>query len=238
MQPEDPGSWAQLAFGLPTYVPPPAHVRAVTTVRHKLDGASVIDASVGGHTVCGDGVDFWTRWGDTNEDFYTPDHSQFNIQNQADVADWPCFSKYYVTFPLDSIPASQTILSATLTLHQFGNAGGPPWGEPTWSLIQVLTVAGDWDAASLTWNNAPLAVENVSRAWVDPISGSCNEPCIPRTWDVAYAVARAYADGQPLRLVLYSADDGYHSGKYFYSSDTADWNAQARPTLQVTWGSP
>jgi hypothetical protein len=37
---------------------------------------------------------------------------------------------------------------------------------------------------------------------------------------------------------LYSADDDYNSGKYFVSSDTGDWNATGRPTLQVVWGNP
>jgi hypothetical protein len=53
---------------------------------------------------------------------------------------------------------------------------------------------------------------------------------------VSGAVAQAYSAGQPLRLVLYSADDNYHSGKYFVSSDTDDWNAVGRPTLVVQWG--
>jgi len=33
--------------------------------------------------------------------------------------------------------------------------------------------------------------------------------------------------------VLYEADSAYHSGKYFTSSDTGDWNEAGRPTLQV-----
>ena len=27
--------------------------------------------------------------------------SDFNIQNQGNVADWPCFSKVYIAFPLN-----------------------------------------------------------------------------------------------------------------------------------------
>ncbi|MDT8304975.1 MAG: hypothetical protein RRC07_03480, partial [Anaerolineae bacterium] len=53
---------------------------------------------------------------------------------------------------------------------------------------------------------------------------------------VSRAVAQAHASGQPLRLVLYSADGAYHSGKYFSSSDVPAWNAAARPTLTVSWG--
>ena len=50
------------------------------------------------------------------------------------------------------------------------------------------------------------------------------------------AVAEAYAAGTPLRLSLYESDWAYHSGKYFHSSDTDDWNENGRPTLTVTWG--
>jgi hypothetical protein len=103
-------------------------------------------------------------------------------------------------------------------------------------LIQVSTAAGDWDETSLTWNNAPLAAENVGRAWVDWLSDQPPWPGVARSWDVSHAVAEAYASGYPLRLVLYSADSARHSGKYFVSSDTGDWNEEGRPTLQVTWG--
>ena len=192
-----------------------------------------MDASVGGYTVCGSGVDFWTEWGDTNEAHYNPERSDFNVQNQADVADWPCFSRYYVTFPLDLVPPGKAILSATLTLHQFGGSY-PSQAQP--SLIQVLTVGEDWDDAALTWNNAPLAMENVGAAWVDPLAVFPGWPGVPREWDVSQAVAGAYATGEPVRLVLYEADSAYHSGKYFVSSNTPDWNAEARPTLTVVWG--
>jgi len=39
-----------------------------------------------------------------------------------------------------------------------------------------------------------------------------------------------------LRLILYSADSAYHSGKYFVASDTGDWNLEGRPRLDVQWG--
>jgi hypothetical protein len=199
-----------------------------------LNGASVPDAHVGGDTICGAPFDpnYFDGWGDAN---YSGT-AHINIQNQADVADWPCFSKYYVTFPLDAIPAGKVVISATLTLHQFGNAGDPGQAEP--SLIQVLTVDGDWDEATLTWNNAPLAAENIAASWVDPLSEFPGWPGVPSAWDVSRAVAEAYAVGDPLRLALYEADAAYHSGKYFVSSDTGDWNATGRPTLRVLWGDP
>jgi hypothetical protein len=96
-------------------------------------------------------------------------------------------------------------------------------------------VAEDWDEATVTWNNAPLAVENVAaaRAGVFP-----EEPGEPRQWDVSRAAAEASARGTPLRLALYEADRPYHSGKYFWSSDVDEWSAELRPTLTITWGRP
>lgn len=230
VDPLRPASYGQLVFGLPAYQPSLATPGETVTVRHGLNGASVPDGHVGGNTECGKGLDFWTEWGVANY----AGADKINVQNQFDVADWPCFSKYYVTFPLDDLPAGKVIISATLTLHQFGNAGAPGEAEP--SLIQVLTVAEDWNESTLTWNNAPLAVENVAGTWVDPLDSFPGWPGVPANWDVARAVAAAYAAGQPLRLAVYSADSARHSGKYFVSSDTGDWNASGRPTLQVLWG--
>jgi len=193
------------------------------------------DANVGGITArqCPDDEhEIWNEGGNRN-DGHAPD---FNIQNQSDVADWPCFAKYDVTFPLDAIPPGHVILSATLTLHQFGNAGAPGQAQPSW--IQGLIADGDWEEEAITGNNAPLARENIGGAWVDPLADWPGWPGVPRVWDVSYAVAQAYARGEPLRLILYSADGAYHSGKYFVSSDTEDWNTEGRPLLEVWWGKP
>jgi hypothetical protein len=232
MQTSAPSTWGQMHFGMPSYSPPLSLPMGVTTIRQGLNGMTVEDAHVGGHTTCGDGLDHWTEWGIANYAGY----EQINIQNQWDVADYPCFSKYYVTFPLDALPLGKTIISATLRMVLFGNAGGGNWGEPPDSYIQALTVNEDWVENSITWNNAPLALENISGTWVKP--RDYDLPDTPYQWDVSRAVADAYMNGQPLRLALYSADGEMHSGKYFWSSDSGDWNASARPTLKVVWGVP
>ena len=234
MSPGEPETWGQLAFGLPAYSTPIVTPSGTTVIRHELNGAIVADGMVGGSSICGTGLDFWTEWGEANY----AGASQVNIQNQFAVADWPCFSKFYITFPLDAIPPAAEIISANLTLYQFGNAGGGNYGDPTASLVQVFTIADAWDENRLNWNNAPLASENVSRAWVEPITSPISYPGAPRTWDVSKAVADAHMESQTLRLVLYSADGDYNSGKYFYSSDIGDWNAEGRPTLKVVWGYP
>jgi hypothetical protein len=227
-----PATWGQLAFGLPAHTPPSIPASGSIRIRQGSNGAVVPDAAVGGGSVCGQGMDYFAEWGART---YAGE-TQFNIQNQADTADWPCFSKYFVTFPTDPIPPGRTILSATLTLHQFGNAGAPGQANP--SLVQVFTVGEAWSETQLNWNNAPLANENVSRAWVDPLDAFPGWPGVARSWDVSQALAEAYSAGQPLRLALYSADFDYHSGKYFTTSDAEDWDAEGRPTLEVVWGDP
>ena len=103
----------------------------------------------------------------------------------------------------------------------------------------MLTAAEPWTEAGITWNNAPLAVENVGQSWVDPLLTQPPWPGAGRTWNVSWAVNQAYQNRQnSLRLVLYSADSAYHSGKYFTSAETGDWNAVGRPTLQVILGDP
>ena len=233
-----PATWGTLGFGMPTYTPPVATPGGSVTIRHRLNGVTVSDAAVGGHTVCGAGTDFWTQWGGTNEAFYNPARDRFNVQNQEDISDWPCFSKYYVTFPLTGVPASKTIISSTLTLYQIGNAGEGWTPGPQPSYIQVLTVDQDWNENTLTWNNAPPAAENITGTWVDPLPAFPSWPGVPRRWDVSRAVAQAYAAGHPLRLVVYSADSPYHSGRYFTASDIGDWDEAGRPTLTITWGEP
>jgi hypothetical protein len=227
MNTNSPSTWGQLSFGPAIFTPPQAGPGSTVMIRQGYQGATVVDAAVGGYTTCGnDGVDKWIDWGDRN---YAADY-QFNIQNQWDIADWPCFSKYYVTFPLEAIPAEQAIISATLTMNLLGTAGGGQWGDPPNSYIQVFTVDQDWDESTLTWNNAPPAVENISGTWVYPVVGAYH-------WDVGLAVTQAYAAGEPLRLALYSADGDYHTGKYFFTSDSNDWGGEIRPTLRVTYGS-
>jgi hypothetical protein len=226
MAPNVPSTWGQLSFGWANYISPRAIPIDTVTIRQGLNGTSVVDGEVGGHTTCGnDGYNKWTDWGNTNYAGIT----QINIQNQWDIADWPCFSKFYITFPITSIPPGYTIIKATLTMNLFGTAGGGEWGDPPDSYIEVLTVGDDWNESTLTWNNAPLASENISGTWVPPTVGAYN-------WNVGRAVTQAYHSGYPVRLVIYSIDGEYHSGKYFYSSDSNDWNGEIRPTLRIVYG--
>jgi hypothetical protein len=224
-----PETWGQLHFGRPVYAPPTSTVTGTTVIRQGLNGAVAPDAAVGGHTICGGTMNAFTEWGIANYAGY----AQFNIQNQWDVSDFMCFSKYYVTFPLTNVPPGKSIVSARVTLNLFGNAGYNP-GDATPSAINALTISEDWNENTITWNNAPYAAENISMTWVYPVDAS--HPAGPYDWDVSYAVAEAYAKGQPLRLAFHSTDGDYHSGKYFYTSDSNDWSGEVRPTVEVRWG--
>ena len=225
-----PNSWGQLRFGMPIFITPTIKNLQSTMIREGINNIHVPDGQVGGSSVCGDGLDFWTQWGNTNYMGST----FFNIQNQSDVADWPCFSKYYITFPLNSIPLGKVIESAQLSLHQFGNSD-PSIAKP--SIIQVFTVGEDWNEATITWNTAPMALENISQTTVNVIT-TYHWPGDEYLWDVSRAVDQAYRMGAPLRLLLYSADASYSSGKYFTSSKAADWDANSRPALIINWGDP
>jgi hypothetical protein len=226
-----PSTWGQLRFGLPLYHPPTTTVSGVTTVRRGLNDAAVPDAAVGGHTVCGEGLNAWTEWGNANYAGLT----QFNIQNQWDIADFMCFSKYFVTFPLTGVPQGRSIVSARVKLSFFGNAGYQPTDAQP-SDIDALVVEDDWDEATVTWNNAPYAAENVAVTRVYPVGA--DHPAGVYEWDVSYAAAQAYYHGKPLKLAFYSTDGDYHSGKYFFTSDSNDWGGTVRPTLDVQWGEP
>jgi hypothetical protein len=223
-------TWGQLSFGLPKFTPPPVSNPQTYTISNGLNAAQVTDGVVGGNTQCGQGLDYWTEWGD----HAYPHVMYMNVQNQGNIDDWPCFSKFYITFPLDSLPTGKKIISATLTLHQAGQATGfqndPP--EALNSLIQVSVINQSWDENSLSWNSAPLPIENVSQSWVGFITQA--ELGKASDWDLSSALSSAYLLGQPLRLVLYSADSYGPNGKYFYSSDES-WEIM-RPSITVELG--
>jgi hypothetical protein len=228
----EPSNWGELVFGLPSYTPQPASAGGTAVIREGVEGAVVPDAAVGGTIphLCGEGLDnaFWTEWPTLNYG----DEGGFSIHNQADMADWPCFARYYVSFPLDTLPPGKTIVSATLTLHHWGNAA---WEAAYPSYIWAYSVQGMWDEGTITWNNAPLAVDNLDVVRVDVLTpgNSPGFPGVPYHWDVTQAVAEAYAAGRPVNLALYSSDTAYNSGKYFLSSE--DESVEGRPILNVVW---
>lgn len=230
----NPSGWGDLVFGLEQYQPPQVTNVTTFTVRNKLNNQVVTDGMVGGSLGCGGlGLPHWDRVG-----YLTyPGAIDTNIQNEADMSDWNCFSKWYMTFPLSALPNGKGIVNATVTMYEYGNAGVQ--GQPNPSYIQVAVVNEDWNPSTLSWNTAPYVKENIVNIFVPTKS----KPIIPWpglaiTWNVSFAVADAYASGQPLRLVFYDTDNQYDTGKYFKSSYVGDWDAAGRPTLNITLGTP
>ncbi|MFK7803846.1 MAG: DNRLRE domain-containing protein [Anaerolineae bacterium] len=227
-------SWGELRFSKVEESIPSANQSGSLTLRDGVNGVSVPDSHVGGGTNCGveHDPDFFNGW-PTNT---FPGVMQVNIQNQMNVEDWPCFSKYFISFPMDQIPAGKVILSAKLTMYHFGNAGGGEFDPAGGSTLQVMTVDSGWNEATLNWRNSPSVVEHVAEKWVEPINNENNfaDPAIPVDWDIQSAVADAYEANETLNLAIYAADWSLHSGKYFYSSDARDdYN---RPILEITYG--
>jgi hypothetical protein len=231
LDPARPDTWAEMYFGLATFDPPQAVTEGTTVIRRGLEQSVVEDSWVGGGGNCTGGHE-----GDPEHDNYGTDGNLF-VENQELIADFTCFSKSFLRFYLDPIPEGKAIISATLSLHHWGNAR---WDLAQPSLIWLLTVDEDWEENTLTWNNAPLARENLSTTWVNVITPD-NDPGWPGVrydWDATQAVAEAYAAGEPVNIAMYTADTNFHSSKYFKASETGDWNEVARPTLTVVWGQP
>ncbi len=234
-----PSSWGVFHFGLPESGALPGEADGSTVIRQGLNGAVVTDGGVGGNLpsrsdgqyLC-DAGDMWNTWATR----VFPGSDSVVIQNQANLADWPCFAKYYLTFPLDNLPQGKNILKAELTLHQWG---GSDLTRAQPSLLQVSTLSEDWSEAALSWNSAPMAFENVSQVWADPYTVLTPQdwPGKPVTWDVSRAVLQAVAADEPLRLAIYSADAALHSGKYFITSEEPFF-VTGRPTLTIDWADP
>jgi hypothetical protein len=246
-QRDEPSTWGVLRFGMPVYAPPQVRNLTSLLIREGENGAVVPDAAVGGtisNQCPGDSYHIWNVWGNRN---YANENSAL-IQNQAGVADWPCFSRYYLAFQLDQLPPGKVIRSARLVLHHWGGSGkicSNPDQNPDpecarSSFIHVLSVPPGWQENTITWNNAPLPLENVAVLQVSPYNISQpgqSWPGMRREWDVSYALSKAYDQGAGwISFAVYSSDSAYHSGKYFSASETEEWNKVGRPTLIIEYG--
>jgi hypothetical protein len=228
-------NYSTLTFGFPSRGISSSPAAGSVTIKQG-PGISVPDGSVGGHSTCGGSADYWSEWGNLVYD-QGKQAEETVVQNQNDVSDFPCFSRYYVTFPLNAVPQGKVILSARLTLYQFGNSD-PSDAKP--SYIQVFRVNQGWSETTLSWNNSPQVQENFPGIWVDPLKTYPGVPGVARTWDVTQALLTIMQGGSPqeLRLALQSGDWAMHSGKYFWSSETAAWSQTTPPRLVVTWANP
>jgi hypothetical protein len=206
-------TWSgSVRWGVPDYagVQPPSGATRVTTTG--------IDAMLGGAFDCGAPAypDYFTKWGALN----WLGSTQVNVQAQWDIADWPCYSKLATKWSLAGVPPNATIVSATLTYEQFGNAGYT-YGDTLTTTLQAFEVSPLWDPATITWNNAPAPGENLSWLDVPEVPVSCEFNCVPplaRAMDVTELTRRALAKGQgEASAIIYTAAGQYHSGKYLWA---------------------
>jgi len=241
----NPSTWGTLTFNAPAYEPPAAPLEGTTTIRRatESDTSVVQDAWVGGGAWCSGGHH---GGADTNHGGLNPDgsvkESELFAGSEVAVTHLPCFNKSLLRFYLDDVPPDKVILSATLTLHHWGNSGDPNATKDEDrahdSYVWLYSVSDPWSEMEITWNSAPLAQKNLDVVRIPPVSSHPGWPGIPYTWDATEAVAAAYAMGQPVSLALYDSASQRNTTKYFLSSETGDWNAQGRPTLTITWGRP
>jgi hypothetical protein len=223
-----PSSWGELHFGPAVYQAPPALAQGATLIRAASPGDNTVeDTWTGGGGQCNSGHE------GGSEVNHGDDPGLF-LGTETRPTHFPCFNKSFLRFALDAVPRGKVILSATLTLHLWGGAD-PSQALP--SRVHLHTIRDPWGEMTLHWNNAPLAQENVSAAWLYPYSQpSIQWPGDPYTWDASKPVAEAYARGEPVDLALYGSDWAQHSSKYLTSSETGDWNTAGRPRLVVYWG--
>ena len=239
----DGDAWrGTLHWGLPDYAGTGAPGAQVLEV--KLSD----DATVGGGTNCGsdDWPGYYDTWGARNEDgpSATAPRVQMGLsaqvnagQNQNDIADWPCYARYYAAWSLAELPAGAQVVSATVEMRQFGNPGyGANYtvDGPQDTRYEVFEVADPWNEAGITWDNAPSPRENVAWTVVRPIPDWCNgfcNPGIPYQFDVTEIVKRAQAAGRSwASMALYTSSGDYHSGKYFWAK-----GSQEEPVVRIAY---
>ncbi len=224
-----PSTWAELHFDNAQYQPLPAVQEGTMMIRAASPQDNTVeDAWMGGGGWC-NGGQFGS--GDTNHG----DDADLFVGSEIVPVHFPCYNKSFFRFSLASIPQGKVIISATMTLHHWGNAE-PSLAQPSW--VHLFTISDPWDEMTITWNNAPLAQENVSASWIYPLTNFQGWPGNPYYWDATQAVAEAYTEGHSASMAIYESDTEQHSSKYLTGSETGDWDAVGRPTLTVVWGSP
>ncbi|MEZ4583238.1 MAG: hypothetical protein R3A10_16660 [Caldilineaceae bacterium] len=95
-----PATWSQLNFGWYVALPGALVPDGVTTIRQVT---APKPAHVGGHGNCGEGLDHLTEWGEANY----PARPRSTSRTSGTSPTIRVFSKYFVTFPLDAIPAGR-----------------------------------------------------------------------------------------------------------------------------------
>lgn len=230
---DNPSTWGEMHFGYASYTPPPAEASGSTVIKAaSTTDNTVEDSWMGGGGSCSGG-----HIGGSEINHGDDPSGNLFVGSEVQPTHFPCYNKSYLRFSLDSIPPGKVIISATLTIYLWGNAGAPGQAQPSW--VSLFTITDPWEEMTIHWNNAPLAQENVAQSWVYPtLVNPPDWPGIPYDWNATQAVAEAYAEDRPASMAIYSSDSDQHSSKYLTSSETGDWNIEGRPKLTVVWGDP
>ncbi len=231
---DTPASWGELHLGYADYQPSSVTPAGTTVIRAASPTDNTVeDAWLGGGT---DGIGGVGSDPQNGSDLNHGDDERLFVGSETAPTHFPFFNKSFLRFSLDAIPPGKEIISATLTLQHWGNAGQrSSLAEASW--VSLYTISDDWQEMSITWNNAPLAQENIAAAWIEPLAsfpGWDNTPFY--NWNATQAVSQAYAAGEAANLAIYSSDSARDTSKYLTSSETGDWNQAGRPTLTVVWG--
>jgi len=242
----NPGQWGEIHFGLPHYAPPPAIQRGVTTIRDLTPADTTVqDAWMGGGGSCSGGQNGGS----------TINHGQeadLFVGSENQPTNFPCYNKSYLRFDLSSLPPGKVIISATLTLHQWGSAGDPTAAKAEDhghdSFVWLDSVPDPWSVSTITWNTAPLIQQNLSMTRVPtwPANTSIVWPGVPFSLDATQLVADAYAAGQPASMAIYDSAIDRNTSKYLTGSavgqgnpsSTWNWDINGRPRLDIAWGDP
>lgn len=221
-------TWGDLHFGAASYTPKTTTQTGSVTIRAASPSDNTVeDAWMGGGGACAGGHEGGSTINHGGEgSLYTG--------SESSPTHFPCFNKSFLRFKLSAIPAGVEIISAKLTLHQFGNATIEINPGPAW--VHLFNIRSSWSEMAIHWNNAPMAQENVAVTQVNKINTFPGWPGIAYTWNASKPVAEAYSRGEAVNLAIYSSDVGRDTSIYFVGSEAEDWNVEARPSLYVTWG--
>ncbi len=116
------------------------------------------------------------------------------------------------------LPSSLTATQYDTMLAMVTNADDKAFVSSNYSGYQLVNGISEVDKTKLT---------SILRKW------SYLPP--ERTFDISMLMNEAYLAGNPLRMAIYSAESEYHSGIYFVSSGTEDWNETNRPSIEVIY---
>ena len=195
------------------------------------------DTVIGGDSVCGDPdwPTYHPTWGSTPRWGSSP---HVLVENQWDVADWPCYNKLLMRADLSAIPYGARVVSATLELARFGQMGyacgycvDPATGSNNGTMdtvVQIFDYPVQWSESTATWDTTRYPGPPLHRILTVPLPDDGQEGRsyasnpLPEFWDITGPVQAALARGELQASVLAATAAGqYHSGKYYYSTEGA-----------------